>query len=70
MDTRNGIPKKITPDCLVDSIIEFAIETDYKDEFIERIIHESIKASYPNDEFRIFPMYGVSIQPLFRWSQK
>ena len=58
MDTRNGIPKKITPDCLVDSIIEFAIETDYKDEFIERIIHESIKASYPNDEFRIFPMYG------------
>ena len=58
MDTRKGIPKKITPDCLVDSIIEFTIETDYKDEFIERIVRESLIKSYPEDEFRSFPVYG------------
>lgn len=58
MDTRKGIPKKITPDCLVDSVVEFDIETDYKDEFIERIVYDSIRASYPDDEFRIYPMNG------------
>lgn len=58
MDTSNGIPKRITPDCLVDSIIEITVESDYKDEFIERIVFEGIKKSYPESEFRLFPMYG------------
>lgn len=58
MDTRNGIPKKITPDCLVDSIVEFVIKTDYKDEFIEHIVCDSIKDAYPDDEFRTYPMTG------------
>lgn len=58
MDTSNGIPKRITPDCLVDSIIEITVESDFKDEFIERIVLESIKMSYPESEFREFPIYG------------
>lgn len=58
MDTDKGIPKKITPDCLVDSIVEFVIKTDYKDEFIEHIVCDSIKGAYPDDEFRTYPMTG------------
>lgn len=58
MDTKKGIPKKITPDCLVDSVVEFVIETDYKDEFIEHIVYDSIKTAYPDDEFRFYPMTG------------
>ena len=58
MDTSYGIPKRITPDCLVDSIIEITIESDFKDEVIERIVLESIKKSYTKSEFREYPIYG------------
>lgn len=52
MDISNGIPKKITPDCLVDTIVEFSIESDYKDEVIERTVLKNLKDSYPDSEFR------------------
>lgn len=58
MDTSKGVPLKITPDCLVDAIMELQISTEYKAEKVEQEILESIKNSFPKTTFRRFPLSG------------
>lgn len=58
MDTSNGVPMKITPDCLVDAIVEFQVASDYKDEKVEEWILDSIKKNFPEAIFHKFPLIG------------
>lgn len=58
MNTYNGVPAKISPDYLVDAIVEIQISTDYKSEKVEQFILDSIKNNFPRTTFRKYPLMG------------
>lgn len=59
MDTSRGVPIKITPDCLVDAVIEFQIESEYKAEKIEQMMLGAIERNFPKTKFLHFPLMGA-----------
>lgn len=59
MDTSKGVPVKISPDSLVDAIVEFQIATEYKAEKIEQLMLGAVERNFPKTKFRKFSLMGA-----------
>lgn len=48
MDISRGIPKKLTPDLIVDSVIEIRFASEYPESAVFGLVFDRVKTGYPN----------------------